>query len=151
MWGDKILFSHGSNRSAGVAVCLNRFPGDVISYKADAEGHWLIAVLKVESYFLILVNVYGNKSVAQNRQLLRKVTETIAELKVLHPTDFVLLGGDWNMVPDEWEDRWPSKFVTHQYNSLMPDFIRDHSLVDIWRNQNVGKKQYSWYTTNGTA
>lgn len=51
MWGDKILFSHGSNRSAGVAVCLNRFPGDVISYKADAEGHWLIAVLKVESYF----------------------------------------------------------------------------------------------------
>lgn len=98
-----------------------------------------------------MVNVYGNKSVAQNRQLLRKVTETIAELKVLHPTDFVLLGGDWNMVPDEWEDRWPSKFVTHQYNSLMPDFIRDNSLVDIWRNQNVGKKQYSWYTTNGTA
>lgn len=55
------------------------------------------------------------------------------------------------MVPDEWEDRWPSKFVTHQYNSLMTDFIRDNSLVDIWRNQNIGKKQYSWYTTNGTA
>ncbi|XP_040908382.1 uncharacterized protein LOC121191268 [Toxotes jaculatrix] len=25
-WGDKIFFSHGTNRSAGVAICLNRCP-----------------------------------------------------------------------------------------------------------------------------
>ena len=52
-WGDKIIFSHGSNRSAGVAICFNRFPGDIITHKADGEGHWLIAVLKVNSNFLI--------------------------------------------------------------------------------------------------
>lgn len=38
MWGDKILFSHGSNRSAAVAICFNRFPGDVISFKTDTDG-----------------------------------------------------------------------------------------------------------------
>lgn len=47
--------------------------------------------------------------------------------------------GDWNMVPDEWEDRWPSKFDNHHFNPLMEEFIRDNSLVDIWRNQNPGK------------
>lgn len=26
-WGDKILFSHGTNRSAGTAICFNRCPG----------------------------------------------------------------------------------------------------------------------------
>lgn len=91
MWGDKIFFSHGSNRSAGVAICLNRFPGDVITYKTDTEGHWLIAVMKVDSSFLILVSVYGYNSVARNRQLVRNVTENIAELKALHPTNFILL------------------------------------------------------------
>ena len=64
MWGDQILFSHGSNRSAGVTICFHRFPGDVITHRADREGHWLRAVLKVESNFLILINIYGYKSVA---------------------------------------------------------------------------------------
>lgn len=31
----------------------------------------------------------------------------------------------------------------------MTDFIGDNSLVDVWRNQNAGKKQYSWYKPNG--
>lgn len=151
MWGDRILFSHGSNRSAGVAICFHRFPGDVITHRTDREGHWLIAVLKIESHFLILINLYGHKSVAQNRQMLEDITSEINELKALHPTDVILIGGDWNMVPDEWEDRWPSKFNNHHFNPLIENFIRDNSLVDIWRTQNPRKKQYSWYKPNGTA
>lgn len=42
-WGDKILFSRGSNRSGGVAICFNKFPGEIITYKADSEGHWSTA------------------------------------------------------------------------------------------------------------
>ena len=33
----------------------------------------------------------------------------------------------------------------------MEEFIRDNSLVDIWRNQNPGKKHYSWYKPSGNA
>lgn len=47
-WGDKILFSHGSNRSAGVAICFNNCPGNIVTFQADVEGHWLIAVLNIE-------------------------------------------------------------------------------------------------------
>ncbi len=38
-WGDRILFSHGTNKSAGVAICFNRFPGDIITHRADDQGH----------------------------------------------------------------------------------------------------------------
>ncbi len=132
-------------------ISVHRFPGDVITHRADREGHWLIAVLKIESHFLILINIYGHKSVAQNRQMLEDITSEINELKALHPTDVILMGGDWNMVPDEWEDRWPSKFDNHHFNRIIEGFIRDNSLVDIWRTQNPRKKQYSWYKPNGTA
>lgn len=66
-WGGRILCSHRNNRSAAVAVCFNRFPGDVITHRTDVGGHWLIAVLKVESYFLILVKVYGYTTNTQNK------------------------------------------------------------------------------------
>lgn len=57
-WGDLILFSHGTNKSAGVAVCFNRFPGDIIAHRRDDQGHWLMVVLKIDSYFF-----YSNKCV----------------------------------------------------------------------------------------
>ena len=90
-------------------------------HRADREGHWLNVVLKVDSHFMILINVYGHKSVTQNRQMLENIITAIAELKTLHPTDFILMRGDWNMTPDECEDRWPPKFDSHHYNSLMED------------------------------
>lgn len=151
MWGDRILFSHVSNRSVGVAICFHRFPGDVITHRTDKEGHWLIAVLKIESHLLILINIYGHKSIAQNRQMLEDITSEIDELKALIPL-VILVGGDWNMVSDKWEDRWPSKFNNNHFNPLIESFNRDNSLVDIWRTHPPPKKkQYSWYKPNGTA
>ena len=130
-WGDRILFSHGTNKSAGVAIYFNRFPGDIITYRADGEGHWITVVLKVESHFLILTNVYGYRTIAQNKQMLDKILNTVSELKALHPTDLILMGGDWNMTPDEWKDRWPSKFYSNHYNPIIREFMNSNCLVDI--------------------
>lgn len=47
-WGEKILFSHGSNRSGGVAICFNRCPGKIVASKAEEQGHWMAIVLNVE-------------------------------------------------------------------------------------------------------
>lgn len=60
-WGDQILFSHGSNPSGGAAICFNKFPGQIIIYKADREGHWLTVVLKCKGLFLIVTRLYGHK------------------------------------------------------------------------------------------
>lgn len=94
MWGDQILFSHGTNRSVGVAFCFNRFPGDIITHRADEEGHWLMAVLRVESQLVILINVYGHRTSAQNKQMLEDITNAVSECKILYPTDCILLRGD---------------------------------------------------------
>ncbi|MEQ2216295.1 hypothetical protein XENOCAPTIV_013909 [Xenoophorus captivus] len=45
-WGDKILFSHGSTQSGGVALCFNNFPGQILTHRTDAEGHRLTADLR---------------------------------------------------------------------------------------------------------
>lgn len=150
-WGDRIIFSHGTNKSAGVAICFNRFPGEVITYRADGHGHWLVVVVKVDSHFLIISNVYGYRTNAQNKQMLEDITNSVLELKIGYPTDFILMAGDWNMTPDEWEDRWPSKFNSHHFNNTIGEFITKNGLIDIWRSCNPGIKQYSWYKPNNTC
>lgn len=58
-WGDKILFSHGTNRSAGVAICFSRCPGKILCNKADEDGHWVACALNLDNIVIILINVYG--------------------------------------------------------------------------------------------
>lgn len=150
-WGDRILFSHGTNKSAGVAVCFNRFPGDIIAYRTDSQGHWLVVVLKMDGYFFILTNVYGHRTFTQNKHMLEDVEKTLSEFKTIYPTDFIIMGGDWNMTPDEWEDRWPTKFDNHHFNHIIGDFMNNNHLIDIWRSLNSGVKQYSWFKPNNTC
>lgn len=150
-WGDRILFSHGTNRSAGVAVLFNKFQGDIITYEVDGDGHWIIAVLKVGNDFIIMINVYGHKTNSQNENMFEIITQTVSEFKLVYPTDYIAMGGDWNAAPDEWEDRCPSKFQTFHYNQLITDFSSKNALIDIWRIQNPGKKQFTWHKPNGTS
>lgn len=58
-WGDKILFSHGTNRSAGVAICFNRSCGKILCNKADEDGHWVACALNLVNIVITLINVYG--------------------------------------------------------------------------------------------
>lgn len=142
-WGEKILFSHGSNRSGGVAICFDKCPGKVVAFKADKAGHWLAVVLNIDETFVILVNVYGYNNTNQNKLLLSDVTDVIYEYKERFHTEFILTGGDFNLTPDEWRDRYPSKYSSTQWNTVLFDFVNPNNLMDIWRDRNPNTYQFS--------
>lgn len=83
--------------------------------------------------------------------MLEDVEKTLSEFKTIYPTDFIIMGGDWKMAPDEWEDRWPTKFDSHHFNHIIGDFMNNNHLIDIWRSLNSGVKQYSWFKPNNTC
>ncbi|MEQ2213435.1 hypothetical protein XENOCAPTIV_015032 [Xenoophorus captivus] len=99
-WGDKILFGHGSSRSAGAALCFNDFPGEIITHQTDTEGHWLTALVKTDDAFIILCNIFRYNNDNQNKTTLEDLTKVILELRGQYFTDYILMGGDWNMIPD---------------------------------------------------
>lgn len=51
-WRDDMIFSHGSNWSAGVTICMNKCPGKIVTHKADVDGHWLAVVPTLRQYIL---------------------------------------------------------------------------------------------------
>lgn len=66
-WGDKIIFSHGTNRSAGVAICFYKCPGKFLCNMSDKDGHWVACVLNIDNGLIILVNIYGYNNVQKNK------------------------------------------------------------------------------------
>lgn len=146
-----MIFSHGSNWSAGVAICMNKCPGKITTHKADVDGHWLAVVLHLDDIFLILVNIYGYNARTQNKELLETVSNVINGLKTNYPTEFILIGGDFNMTPDEYMDRQPSKCNISHINNIIHNFCLSNLLIDIWRNLNPKSRHFSWFKPNATS
>lgn len=76
-----MFFSHGSNCSGGVAICLNKCPGKVVSHKADGNGHWIMVVLKIDTLLFISINVYGFNYASQNSKLVDDLSNLIQKQK----------------------------------------------------------------------
>lgn len=150
-WGDKIIFSHASTHSTGVAILFNNLPGKVIKVKTDSNGHWASVVLNINDVLFILFNVYGYNSVPLNNKLLSDISDTLFEFKRVYLTDNIIIGGDFNMVMDEALDRFPPKFNTSHPNPYLLNFCLNNNVVDAWRDGNPNLKQFSWFKANGTS
>lgn len=70
-------------------------------------------------------------------------------VKVMYPTDYIVVGGDGNMTPDQWMDRWAPRLGRRQQNNIIENFACDNNFTDIWRCMNPGVKKYSWFKHNG--
>lgn len=122
----------------------------MLTLRVDGGGHWLTVVWKVESQFLIITNIYGYNNDGQNKILMENITNVISELRVLYPTNLILVGGDWNMTPDEWIDRMPSRLTRPRCNNIVKSFMTENNLTDIWRRLHPDSERYSWFKPNGS-
>ncbi len=92
---------------------------------------------------MFLLNVYGCNRDSKNTILLDQISATIKECKTKYPTDNILVGGDFNCVPDEWLGRLPAKYVSHEYSQIITNFCTSNSLIDVWRYINPNVRQFS--------
>lgn len=150
-WGDKVLLSHGSSHSAGTAILFNNCPGKIISAKYDPNGHWLAVVLDIEHFFFILVNVYGYNNSKLNQNLLQEISSVISDLKRSYPTENIVVGGDFNVVPDETYDRYPPKSTSSLLNPLVSKFCSNLKIIDVWRYLHPSLRQFSWFRPNAAS
>lgn len=144
-WGDSAYFSHGSSHSAGVMILFYRFQGSIIDHKSDSNGHWLMVTVEIDGVKFILVCVYGYNSKALNKLFYADLCIKINQWKVTYSTDEVIIGGDFNLVPDNSVDRLPSRGHLHTLDDIFNNLASNTNLVDCWRLKNSGVRQYTWF------
>ena len=135
-WGDCVFFSHGTSHSVGVMILFNRFSGNVIYHTSDINGHWLMMVIEFNDVNYILICVYGYNRRTQNKQIYSSLSKMLEGWKVTYSTDKVIVGGDFNLVPDLWMDHLPPRGQSHCYEEIISEFITKGDLIDCWRMKN---------------
>lgn len=103
-WGDLVFFSHGTSHSAGVMILFNRFPGNVINHISDSNGHWLMVSVEFNNENYILVCIYGFNQKVQNKSMFKSLQMLLKRWRITYSTDKIMIGGDFNLVPDLWLD-----------------------------------------------
>lgn len=130
----KVLFSHCTNHSGGVAILFERnFNGNILESHFSTEGRWIVTVIEFDDILFLQGNVYGYNNSAANNVLLQELSYKISQLKSKFPSAFLITGGDFNEAPNNNIDRFPSRTAGHIINPVITDFCNNLSLLDPFR------------------
>lgn len=100
-WGSNGWFSHGSNRSAGVAILQGEGGGQIIKHDTDKDGRWIILLADINQSLVILINIYASNSKSLNNIIFSTIENKLNQWLPLFPSAEILWGGDFNTVFDE--------------------------------------------------
>jgi len=147
-WGDLTYFSHGSSHSAGVMILFYRFPGTILDHVSDSNGHWLTVVVEINGAKFILVCVYGYNSRAINKIFYTDLGERLKQWKMKYSTEQIIVGGDFNVAPDNSVDRIPSRGQHHLFDDIFINLVSNTNLTDCWRLRNPNTRQFTWFNAS---
>lgn len=75
--------------------------------------------------------------------MISEITQSVSDLYQRYPTTNLIFGSNYNLVMDEWLDRYPLKYQSHFYNPVLLDFC-------TWHFDNPDTQMYMWFTPNGS-
>ena len=106
---------------------------------SDPNGRYLLLYCTIEGRKLLLSNVY-----APNEDDEFFFTDWFTQVKRFTP-EFLILGGDFNLVLDLDVDKQGGKQVTHtKSQAIVQASMKSMDLIDIWRELHPEASQYTW-------
>ena len=146
-WGGKAYFSHGSNLSKGVAIlCKPAMSYSVNHIIIDTDGRYIILNLNIENVTIELINVYCHN--VDRTDLISKIGGFIGQ----HEWDFVIWGGDFNLVFNLDLDKIGGVHHTNfRAREKLLQVMGEHELIDIWRERNPKSKLFTWHSSIDNA
>ena len=135
----KVILSHFSSTSAGVALLFSReFVPLSHVVEERVKGRLLVVKAKYERFNIVLI-VYAPNSGPDRVQFLNELSLVLSQCV---PEDYLFLGGDFNCTA---EDKDRNHMEPHAPSrKAMLTLMENHSMSDVWREFHHNVKQYTW-------
>ena len=145
-WGGLGFFSHGDDKSRGVAILIRPgFPIDVEQVQSSENGRFLVLKAKIREQLLTLGCIYGpNRDTVDDFERFFECCDKVKDSQVI-------IGGDFNLFFDRGMDRvTSSKRITsnERCRRFVTEYMRENDLVDTWRSLNPETKSYTCHRSN---
>lgn len=143
-WGGRAVWNHGSHRSRGAAVLFNpRLQINIEELNMDNEGRIVALKTRIEEKELNIVNIYAPTVPVERKRFFQELW------KYLTGVDNIILGGDFNCIPDPKVDK-----IGGDPNSGTVGMAELQTLTsllqitDIWRDKNPSQQTFTWHNRN---
>ncbi len=143
-WPGQVIYASYNKYARGVLVLIYR----MIQYQAmktiqDLPRRYVITQSNILSLILNLVSIYGSNE--DNPKFFEHLFVTVSALR-----GFYINGGDFNCTLNSSVDSVGSTgcdTYKAQIRKLLNQYIVDMNLVEVWREQNPGKTEYSCHSS----
>lgn len=138
LWDGAIIYSNGVSGYQGCAIFISkRYAKCYSGVFKDADGRLVGCQIELDEALIHIVCAYAPNDPTSRLKFLGTVSEK------LHSLDNVVLCGDFNDVMDSYVDR-SNNMQAHGRNSkLLPTFVTENCLYDIWRRKNPSKNVFT--------
>lgn len=142
------FFSHGNTCSRGVAILINKnFPCNILETHKDSNGRILLLNIEIENNIFTFVNLYAPNIEKERNIFFKNVNDFINK----HAIGSLVVAGDMNDALTKLDRKSNysknDKKVIKPVNSLKV-LIKTNDLIDVWRNFNPEKRQFTWRRLN---
>ena len=143
-WQGGIFCSHGSPTARGVAILFNPHLNYTITNNTrDQDGRIIDVTITLDDHPINLVNIYAPSTDTERRFFYSNLEPFLSS------TDSNIIGGDFNSISDLKLDKLggnpePRQSAVNTLNTVIAPF----DLIDIWRDKNPNKRDYTWTGQN---
>ena len=129
--------------SSGVAIAFKEeiyHETNIISHDILIPGYLHAIYCQIKDQDFHLVNVYMPHVTSTAKNLTTAVHKHISKI---NQEAFIILAGDWNTTLPPEDRRNCSEIRTELVNQIK-DLLCQHDLIDVWRNFNPDKSQFTY-------
>ena len=139
--------SFGTTNSRGCTIMISR----QVSYRlidtfCDNNGRFILLNIELFENTFTLLNIYS----PNDKKLRNSFYREISDLLVNSSQGVKIVGGDHNDILNHNDRVYKSNNNKPKYVPVtnLKKLIKSHKLIDIWKNMNHGKSQYTWRRKN---
>ena len=138
MWGYDCILNGNNTNSNGVAVLFrNNFDFSLHTVIRDDEGKHIILDIEMLGKRMTLVNLYAPSS-GDHPEYFEKIEKDIDKIA----NNYILIGGDWNVVLNHALDSSRYRAVNRpRARKKVYDLMLKYDLIDSWRRLYPEKKK----------
>lgn len=135
--------TNSSGKSRGVSILIsNRLPWQFQEVMADPEGRYLFLIGRVGEAQFTLATLYAPNE--QQDSFIKRTIQRLMEYKVGQ----LILGGDFNVpLAPSVDTSSGTSSLPHSHRKRIAQTLHNAHLIDIWRLQHSGERDYTFYSS----
>jgi exonuclease III len=133
--------SHGTSNLRGVAIWIKKnIEFKLIDEYKENEGRLLLIYVEINNAIYIIINIDAHNNMSKTNTFFKQVDRFIKE----HIIGQIIPAGDYDILSKiDTTKSYRCKKLDTPVLSLK-SMIKTHKLIDIWRQKNKTKTQFTW-------